>query len=94
MRAGGAGTILITGGALALEPHAPYASLAIGKAGVRSLALSLAEELEPAGIHVATVTICGYVGSGEPFMPDTIADAYWKLYVQPREAWEREVVYR
>jgi short-subunit dehydrogenase len=94
MRAQGAGTILITGGGLAFEPHAPYASLAVGKAGIRSLALSLAEELEPASIHVATVTICGFVGGGEPFMPDTIAETYWRLHMQPRDQWEREVVYR
>lgn len=94
MRARGKGTILITGGGLALEPSAAYASLSVGKAGARTLALTLAEELEPAGIHVATVTICGFVGGGEPFMPDTIAETYWKLHAQPREAWEREVVYR
>ena len=32
------GTILLTGGGLALSPHPDFASLAVGKAGIRSLA--------------------------------------------------------
>lgn len=46
MRAHGAGTILLTGGGLALQPAAPVASLSIGKAGIRSLALSLFSRAE------------------------------------------------
>lgn len=94
MRQAGQGTIVFTGGGLALEPAARFASLAIGKAGVRSLALSLAQELAPAGIHVATVTICGFVRPGTRFDPDEIAAAYLRLHGQPREAWEREVTIR
>src|SRR6185295_7655594 len=41
MRKQGGGTLLFTGGGLALEPWPQYASLAVGKAGIRSLALSL-----------------------------------------------------
>jgi len=60
------GTILLTGGGLALDEGVKnamhgVASLAVGKAGLRSLTMSLAKELEPGGIHVATVTICGTV---------------------------------
>ena len=94
MRARGAGTILLTGGGLALSPSAQYAALAIGKAGMRSFTLSLAEELEPAGIHVATVTIAGGVQVGTHFDPDLIAEVYWRLHAQQRGSWEREVVYR
>ncbi|HEY0783693.1 MAG TPA: SDR family NAD(P)-dependent oxidoreductase [Thermoanaerobaculia bacterium] len=92
MRKQGGGTLLFTGGGLALEPWPQYASLAVGKAGIRSLALSLAKELEPVGLHVATVTICGIIQPGTRFDPDRLADDYWQLHRQPRGKWEREVV--
>lgn len=94
MQTAGRGTILFTGGGLALDPNPAYASLAIGKAGVRNLAHSLAAELEPAGIHVATITICGYVQPGTPFAPERIAEAYWRLHRQPRDQWEHEIMFR
>ena len=94
MREAGKGTILITGGGLALQPMASLASLALGKAALRNLAFSLADELEPAGIHVATVTVCGFVEPGTRFAPEKIAEEYWRLHVQPQGQFEREVVYR
>ncbi len=93
MRQAGRGTVLLTGGGLSLDPWPQFASLAIGKAGLRNLTVSLAKELEPDGIHVATVTITGIVKSGTRFDPDRIADEYWNLHQQPRAAWRREVVY-
>lgn len=81
------------GFALALNPVPRYASLALGKAGLRSLAFSLHEELKDAGIHVATVTIAGFVEAGTHFDPDKIADAYWELHTQAPDAWEPEIVY-
>jgi NAD(P)-dependent dehydrogenase (short-subunit alcohol dehydrogenase family) len=94
MRAVQRGTILITGGGLALYPSPQYASLALGKAALRSLAFTLGAELEADGIHVATVTIAGSVQPGTYFDPDRIAEVYWGLHQQPREAWEREVLYK
>lgn len=88
------GTILFTGGGLALNPNPNYAALAIGKAGLRSLAYSLGAELEPEGIHVATVTIAGFVQQGTHFDPDKIAEKYWELHTQSSGNWEREIVYR
>ena len=93
MQAMKSGTILFTGGGLALNPYPMYASLSIGKAGVRSLTFTLADELKPQGIHVATVTIAGFVKPGTRFDPDAIADVYWDLHSQPRENWEREFVF-
>jgi len=61
MRGRGAGTLLFTGGGLALEPKPGLASASLGKAALRSLALSLGAELAPAGIHAATLTIRGFV---------------------------------
>lgn len=94
MRATGKGTILLTGGGLALGPMAQVASLSMGKAALRNLAGSLAEELEPFGIHVATITVCGFVQPGTHFDPDRIADVYWTLHQQSRGHFEREVIYR
>lgn len=88
------GTILLTGGGLALQPTADFASLSIGKAGIRSLAFSLAQELSGSGIHVATVTICGTVEPGTHFDPDTIAKSYLMLHNQSPETWETEAVYQ
>lgn len=92
MRRRGRGTILITGGGLALKPHFPLASLSIGKGAVRTLALMLADELEPDGIHVATVTVDGFVKPGTRFDPDLIAEEFWKLHTEPKGRWTREVL--
>jgi short-subunit dehydrogenase len=94
MRAAGRGTILLTGGGLAIQPMAQLASLSMGKAAIRSLAFSLAQELEPDGIHVATVTVCGFVQPGTRFDPDKIAQVYQALHEQARDKWEREFVFK
>lgn len=94
MRSQGKGTILLTGGGLALYPFADASSLAIGKAGIRSLAFTLAQELKDSGIHVGTVTICGTVQPGTHFDPDAIAQSYLALHEQPSEAFETEVIYK
>jgi short-subunit dehydrogenase len=94
LRARGGGAIVFTGGGLALDPHPDFASLAVGKAGVRNLALSLAKELAPENIHVATVTICGFIREGTPFAPAAIANVYAELLAEPKDAWRAEVVLR
>ncbi len=94
MIAAGRGTILFTGGGLALHPAAQYTSLSVGKAGLRSLALCLAQELEGRGVHVATVTVAGFVQPGTAFDPDNIAAHYWRLHAQERDSWEAEHVFR
>jgi NAD(P)-dependent dehydrogenase (short-subunit alcohol dehydrogenase family) len=96
MRAAGRGTILLTGGGLALNPlnWLPAASLAIGKAGLRSLALTLHAELAPEGVHAATVTVDGAVAPGTPFDPDLVAAAFWALHRDPPGAFRAEIVFR
>lgn len=93
MRAARSGTILMTGGGLALHPSAAYATLSVGKAALRALALTLAEELAPDGIHVATVTVAGTVKAGTPFDPDRVAQVYWDLHAKSAGQWKREVVF-
>jgi short-subunit dehydrogenase len=92
MHAGG--SILVTGGGLALEPWPKMASLAVGKAAVRSLALSLHKELAPRNIHAATVTVCGLVEKGTKFDPDAIAGIFWELHNQKPGEFEAERVLR
>jgi short-subunit dehydrogenase len=87
------GTILFTGGGLALEPQPAASSLAIGKAGIRNLAFSLHKELTPFHIHVATVTICGYVQNGTRFSPGNIAESFFHLHQQSDGQWDREFVH-
>jgi NAD(P)-dependent dehydrogenase (short-subunit alcohol dehydrogenase family) len=89
MAGAGGGTIVITGGMP--EPDPEFTSLSLGKAGVRALTKLLASEYGPAGIHVATVTVGGAVAPGGRYDPDQIAGHYWRLYTQPRPAWEHEV---
>jgi NAD(P)-dependent dehydrogenase (short-subunit alcohol dehydrogenase family) len=91
MAARGSGTFLVTGGMP--EPKPGYVSLSLGKAGVRTLAALLDLQYRDAGVHVATVTVAGPVAPGTAWDPDDIAEHYWRLHQQPREAWTHEVVH-
>lgn len=86
------GAIFLTGGGTALQAPPILASLGVGKAGLRNLAFSLAQEGSPLNIHVATITICGMIQPGTQFDPDLIAAEFWRLYCQPQEAWQTEIV--
>ena len=86
------GTIIFTGGGLALKPRFALASLSIGKGAIRTLALMLADELEPEGIHVATVTVDGFVQPGTALDRDRIAEEYWKLHQEVKGRWTRELL--
>lgn len=88
----GTGAILFTGGGLALEPFPEWTSLALGKAALRSLALSLFKELYPKGIRVSVIAICGIVAPGGPFDPASIAEEYWRLATAHRGIEDREVI--
>ena len=94
MREAGHGSILFTGGGFAHEPSAPYASLSSDKAALRNLTYTLAQELGGYGIHVATVTVYGFLQVGTHFDPSRIAAAYVKLHHQTRGRFEIEVVYK
>ncbi len=101
------GTILFTGATASLRGSAGFAAFAGGKAALRALAQSMARELGPQGLHVAHVVIDGIIDTAfarEHFAevvrtagpdgilnPDHIADAYWWLYQQPRDAWTFEL---
>lgn len=88
----GAGTILLTGGGFALQPHPDYLSLSIGKAGIRALAQGLFEGFGDAGVHVATVTVAGFVAPGSRDA-DAVAERFWQLHAEPKGAWTPETAY-
>ncbi len=88
----GRGTVLVTGGGLALEPYPDWAGLAAGKAALRSIALNLHKALAPRGVRVALVAVCGLVAPGGPLDPDLVAEEYWRLHAEPATAGRRELV--
>lgn len=93
MEAKKAGKIFFTGGGLALNPNFQYGSLSIGKAGLRNAAYCLHQEVRAKGIHVATVTIQGFIQEeDEKYNPAAIAEQFWYLYEQ-RENFEIEIEY-
>jgi len=101
------GTIIFTGATASLRGSANLAAFAGAKHALRALAQSMARELGPRGIHVAHVIIDGAIDTAfirENFPeryalkehdgilnPDHIADAYWMLHRQPRDAWTHEL---
>lgn len=84
MRAAGGGTLLFTGGGLALKPSmgTPVPSLATGKAALRAFVHALAGELAPLGLRARTVTVAGTIAPGTAFDPDRIAETFHEVYVQ------------
>lgn len=88
----GKGAILFTGGGLALEPYPEWTSLALGKAALRNLAISLYKSLSPKGVHVAVFAVCGIVEAGGPFDPDEIADTYFRVASVPDGIEDRELI--
>ena len=103
----GQGSIIFTGATASLRGSAQFAAFAAAKGGVRQVAQAMARELGPQGIHVASVIIDGMIDSQrvrERFperaaqlppdgmlKPDGIAETYWQLHQQPRDAWTFEV---
>ncbi len=102
----GRGTIIFTGATASLRGREGFAAFAGAKHALRALAQSMARELWPKGIHVAHPIIDGaidteFIRSNFPqryalkdqdgiLNPDHIAEAYWQLHCQPRDAWTHE----
>ncbi len=101
------GTILFTGATAGLRGASGFAAFAGAKHGIRALAQSMARELGPMGLHVAHVVVDGAIDTEfirETFperyklkdqdgilAPEHIADSYWYLHSQPRDAWTFEL---
>lgn len=86
----GGGSFLITGGMPVPKPD--YASLSLGKAGVRAVVTLLHQQYGAAGVHAASVTISGGVSPGSLWDPDDIANHYWRLHQQAPAEWIHELV--
>ncbi|NIK55440.1 SDR family NAD(P)-dependent oxidoreductase [Kribbella shirazensis] len=86
----GSGSFLITGGMPASKPE--YASLSLGKAGVRTVVSLLDQQYGAAGLHAASVTVSGGVAPGSVWDPDEIANHYWRLHTQTPAEWMHEVI--
>jgi short-subunit dehydrogenase len=93
MRDAKAGTFLASGGVAAVDPQPPYASLALGKAGLRTTATLLHRQLKDEGVHVASVTIYGPIAPNTHTSPELIAERYWELHAQPASDWTDESVF-
>lgn len=103
----GRGTIIFTGATASLRGRDGMAAFAGAKHALRALAQSMARELGPKGIHVAHPVIDAAIDTAfirENFpehyalkdkdgivQPDSIANAYWNLHQQPRDAWTHEM---
>ena len=101
------GTIIFTGATAGLRGSANFAAFSGAKFALRSLSQSMARELGPKNIHVAHVVVDGAIDTAfiqENFPeryalkeqdgilnPDHIADNYWHLHTQPRDAWTHEL---
>jgi short-subunit dehydrogenase len=103
----GHGTIIFTGATAGMRGSANFAAFAGAKHALRALAQSMARELGPRGIHVAHVVVDGAIDTEfirENFPeryatkeqegilnPDHIAENYWHLHTQARDAWTHEL---
>jgi len=103
----GRGTILFTGATASMRGLSGLSGFAAGKAGLRMVAQSIARELGPKGVHVAHVLVDGAIDTAfirDNFPqryalkdnagildPDHIAENYWLLHCQPRDAWTFEL---
>ncbi|MEO8938235.1 MAG: SDR family oxidoreductase [Burkholderiaceae bacterium] len=103
----GRGTMLFTGATASLRGSANFAAFAGAKHALRALAQSIARELGPKGIHVGHVIVDGaidteFIRTNFPeryalreqdgiLDPDHIAENYWYLHAQPRDAWTFEL---
>ena len=88
----GNGTVLLTGGALAIDPNPDYLSLGIGKAGIRNMTHALFDSFKDRGVHIATVAVGTLVAPGSR-ETEAIAEAFWRLHDSPRQVWTPEVRY-
>lgn len=103
----GRGTIIFTGATASLRGGSGFSAFAGAKFALRALAQSMARELGPKGIHVAHPIIDGaidtaFIRDNFPsryalkdedgiLNPEHIAEAYWQIHCQPRDAWTHEL---
>jgi len=103
----GRGSILVTGASASLKGFDGGAAFASAKFALRGMTQGLARELWPKGIHVAHFIIDGAIDTEfiREFWPQAyakkeqdgildpehIAENYWYVHCQPRDAWTHEI---
>jgi short-subunit dehydrogenase len=93
MRDAREGTFLATGGYAGIDPQPPYATISLGKAGLRTAVSLMHDELKADGVHATSITIGGAIARGTAVDPDRIADTYWDLHTQPAADWQAEIAF-
>ncbi len=84
---GRGGTILVTGGGLGVTPNASFASLGVGKAGLRNITQALVEPLAAKGIRIAIATIATLVSPGSAESA-AVAETFLAARERLHRAWE------
>jgi NAD(P)-dependent dehydrogenase (short-subunit alcohol dehydrogenase family) len=83
----GSGTLLYTTGASSTQPMPRMGNYGPAAAALRHWVLGMHAVLAPRGVYAAHVPIAVFIGSGSPEAePDAIAELYWDLHGQRREA--------
>ncbi|UKZ77059.1 putative secondary metabolism biosynthetic enzyme [Trichoderma virens FT-333] len=85
-------TVIVTSSHLPETPEANLVSLSMSKAAQKNFTRSLRLEFEPKGVHVALLSVAGYVlDSNERLNAKNIAQEAWNLYNQPNGSWTEDV---
>ena len=101
----GHGVLLFTGATAGVKAGARSAAFGSSKFALRGLAQSLARDLGPKGVHVASINVDGSIDipgrerrpqqkDEDLLKPDAIAETYWHLAHQDRSAWTLELEVR
>ena len=102
MQRSGRGAMIFSGATASVRATAGFAAFAAAKFALRALALSLAREYQPHGVHVCHVVLDGLL-RGSPSVarfggsedralaPDEVARSYRWLAEQPASAWTLEL---
>ncbi len=86
----GSGTILLSGGGLAIAPSADLLTLSIGKAGLRALALAVGPDLREKGIRLGILHVGVYITEEDT---GPIAEEFWKMHAGTAATYPEEVDY-
>ncbi|KAL5391494.1 hypothetical protein DPSP01_001358 [Paraphaeosphaeria sporulosa] len=96
-------TLIFTGATAGVKANARMATFASSNFAKRAIAISLAKEFGPEGVHVAWANIDGpidipgrddyrkHLPAEQKIDPDDIAEAYWGLHAQSRRAFTNEI---
>jgi len=101
------GSLLFTGASASMRGRPGFAHFSAAKAGLRTMAQALAKDYGPKGVHVGHVVVDGVIngesvqtrfgdylknlGEDGSLEPDAIAEAFWFMHIQPRNAWTFEL---